>query len=395
VKVLLDAFPLLAPKSGVGYYTYHLLHALQRQYGAQDEYVYFYGRRFSRQILERAPAVDAAVRRTLRRVLADPYRLTQPIKELVFRIGTHRIKPEIYHETNYVLLPFDGRQVVTVFDLSLLRHPETHPAGRVRFFEKYFNVRLRRADHVLVISEFTKRELMELAGVAADAITVTPLAPPTGLTRPADEQLAAFRARHDLPATFILYLGNLEPRKNLEMLLAAYDCLRQRRGATPPLVLAGEATWLSERVFEEITRRGLGGHVLTPGYVPEAELALWYAAASVFVYPSRYEGFGLPVVEAMAAGTPCIVADTSSLPEVSGDAAIKVGPDEIEGWADALEEVLDSRERSAEMRTAGYARAAQFSWEKCAAQTRAVYTQVVRRGKSEGTRLADERGSGL
>jgi alpha-1,3-rhamnosyl/mannosyltransferase len=375
VKILINAFPLLAPKSGVGYYTYHLAHALQRRYGAQDEYVYFYGRRFRRDILERAPAIDAAARRTLRRLMADPYRITQPLKELVFRAGIRLIKPELYHETNYVLLPFRGPQVVTVFDLSILRHPETHPRGRVRFFTDYFGPRLEQADHILVISEFTRRELQSLLGVAEERITVTHLAPPAGFARPSAAEVQRFRTRRGLPDEFILYLGNLEPRKNLLLLLEAYAALRAR-GPAPPLVLAGEPTWLSEPIFDAIKSAGLEAEVLTPGYVPEEELALWYAAATVFVYPSRYEGFGLPVVEAMAVGTPCIIADATSLPEVGGDAAIRVAPDDTEGWAAGMAALVESEERRAALREAGRVRAGQFTWDRCATLTHGVYERV-------------------
>ena len=152
MKILINAFPLLAPKSGVGYYAYHLLHALRRLYGVADQYMYFYGRRFSREIAERPPAFDAATRRVLKQLFENPYRLTQPLKELLFRCAAPWIGADVYHETNYVLLPYRGRQVVTVFDLSIKRYPETHPASRVKFFNAYFDRRLGNADHIIAIS---------------------------------------------------------------------------------------------------------------------------------------------------------------------------------------------------------------------------------------------------
>jgi len=378
VKVLVDAFPLLAPKSGVGYYAFHLLSALRRRFGVSDDVVYFYGRRFSRLIADRPPAFDAAVRRTLKRVMTDPYRFTQPFKELLFRIGTRIIKPDLYHETNYVLLPFTGPQVVTVFDLSIKRFPETHPAGRVRFFNKYFDQRLPRANHIIAISEFTKRELIEVMGVEPGKITVTPLAPPPGFARPSAGELAAFRRAQGFDQPFLLYLGNLEPRKNLVMLVRAYASFVARSGpAVPPLVLAGEQTWLSGPLVEEIDRLGLRSRVVLPGYVPEMELPCWYASALAFLYPSKYEGFGLPVIEAMAVGTPVLAADAASLPEVAGDAAILLPPDDEDAWADAMAALVDSASSRDVLSRKGMARAAQFSWDRCAELTHAVYERVV------------------
>jgi alpha-1,3-rhamnosyl/mannosyltransferase len=378
VKILINAFPLLAPKSGVGYYTWHLLRALAARYQPQDDFVYFYGRRFARVIAPRPPQLDVQARRVLRRLLADPYRLTQPIKELIFRYGATRVAPTLYHETNYVLLPFRGPQVVTVFDLSIKRYPQTHPRGRVRFFNAYFDRRLPNADRILAISEFTKRELCTLMNVPPERVTVTPLAPPAGFTRASAEAIQTFRQRRNLPPAFFLYLGNLEPRKNLVMLVRAYARLRRRHGAAlPPLVLAGEATWLSDNLFSTIASERLAEHIILPGYVPEEELPLWYSAATLFVYPSLYEGFGLPVIEAMAVGTPVIIADAASLPEIAGDAAVVLPPDDEEQWAAAIERLWQSPAECERWRAAGLRRAAQFTWDACAVQTHRVYEEVV------------------
>ncbi len=378
MKVLIDAFPLNAPKSGVGYYTYHLLHALRRAYAGEDDFLYFYGRRFSRRIAERPPALDAAARRTLKTLFANPYKLTQPIKEILFRVGARTAKPDVYHETNYVLLPFRGPQVVTVFDLSVKRFPETHPSGRVRFFNKYFDQRLPRADHILAISEFTKQELVEIMGVAPGKITVSPLAPPASFPVPASEEIERFRHKRQLPEDFFLYLGNLEPRKNLVLLLRAYEQLVARHsGSAPALVLAGEPTWLSESIFDEVDSLGLRDHVVLPGYVPEAELPLWYGSALAFVYPSLYEGFGLPLVEAMAVGTPVLAARAASLPEVAGDAAILLPTDDVDAWTNAMDELAQSPEKREFLRERGLARAALYSWEQCAEITHNVYEKVA------------------
>jgi len=378
VKILIDAFPLLAPKSGVGYYTWHLLTALKNLYASQDDFIYFYGRRFSRDIADRPPALDAVTRTTLKKLFKDPYRFTQPIKELVFRIGSHILKPDIYHETNYVLLPYSRPSVVTVFDMSILRHPETHPAGRVRFFNDYFQKRLPAAHHILSISEFTRQELISLMNIDPAKITVTPLAPPPNFSCPGQEELSQFIHEKQLPEKYLLYLGNLEPRKNLVMLIKAYELFVSRtNGTIPPLVLAGEPTWLSEQIFDEVRSRKLESHVIFPGYVPEHELPFWYAGATTFLYPSLYEGFGLPLVEAMAVGTPVLAAHAGSLPEVAGDAALLLPPHDPDAWADALCLILENDEQAMALRAKGLERAAGFSWEHCARITHRVYEKVL------------------
>lgn len=378
IRLLLDAFPLLAPKSGVGYYTWHLLHALTESYTDQFDYIYFYGRRFSRHIIPRPSSFDTTARATLKRYLPNPYRITQPIKEFVFSRGVSFYKPQLYHQLNYVLLPFNGPQVATVFDLSIARFPELHPRARVNFFNTYFYERLHRATRIIVISEFTKRELCAVADVPEDRVDVTYLAAPPHFTQPTDKTLRTFQKKKQLNRGYILYVGNLEPRKNLVTLLYAYNALRQTaKTPPPPLVLAGEATWLADSIFSTITSLALDNHVIIPGYIPEEELPLWYAGASVFVYPSRYEGFGLPVVEAMALGIPSLVADATSLPEVTGDAAWRIAPDDVDAWCAALHTLLNEPELREKYSRMGRERAALFSWERCARDTVNVYTRCL------------------
>ena len=377
MKILLDAFPLNAPKSGVGYYTYHLLKALSKIYQNEDEFIYFYGRRFSKNIIDRPATVDAATRKTLKALFRDPYRITQPIKELIFKFGAKRINPDIYHDTNYVLLPYSGRQVVTVFDMSIKRFPETHPAGRVKFFNEYFDKRIPKADHILSISEFTKNELIEIMGISPDKITVTPLAQPENFYRPSFRQIQKFKKDNQLPDNYFLYLGNIEPRKNLITLIQAFKHFSDSNHNIK-LILAGSQTWLSETVIQEIKNLNLENSVFMPGYVNEKDLPLWYASALAFVYPSKYEGFGLPVIEAMATGTPVITSNVSSLPEVAGDAAILIPPDDIDSWASSMSAIANPSKMREKLISSGLARAETFSWEKCARMTHDVYEKVIR-----------------
>jgi glycosyltransferase involved in cell wall biosynthesis len=190
--------------------------------------------------------------------------------------------------------------------------------------------------------------------------------------------VAAFRREKHLPERFILFLGTLEPRKNVVSLLEAYARLvASDGGAWPVLVVAGAKGWFYKKIFATVERLNLADKVLFPGYVPEKEKPLWYNAAETFVYPSLFEGFGLPPLEAMACGTPVIVSDTSSLPEVVGEAGIRVPPDDVVALAEAMAATLDDSAARAEWRKRGLARAARFSWHKTAQQTVCVYERAL------------------
>jgi len=190
------------------------------------------------------------------------------------------------------------------------------------------------------------------------------------------EEVARFRATQALPTPYIFYLGTLEPRKNVVRLLEAYARLRQRGITEYPLVLAGAKGWGYEEIFARVQELGLDEQVRFVGYVPYEAAPLWYNAAALFVYPSLYEGFGLPPLEAMACGTPVVASNTSSLPEVLGEAALLVDPLDVEALAEAMARALLQPALRERLRQAGLARAACFSWRRMAEQTMAVYHLV-------------------
>ena len=197
--------------------------------------------------------------------------------------------------------------------------------------------------------------------------------------------MAEFRRRKGLPERFILFLGTLEPRKNLVRLIDAYALWRKtaypagRGGSSsvPALVIAGGKGWFYDQIFARVTKLGLANDVLFPGFVPGKELPWFYRAAELFVYPSLFEGFGLPVLEALACGTPTIASATSSLPEVAGDAALLVNPEDTRDLADAMGQVLSNPALAAQLRAVGPSRARQFSWTRTAIATTAVYRAVL------------------
>jgi glycosyltransferase involved in cell wall biosynthesis len=272
--------------------------------------------------------------------------------------------------------------VVTVHDLSFLRHPSAFRPFNRTYLSLITQASTRRAARVIAVSASTRQDVITLCGVPAEKVVVVP----NGVTpefSPADPaEVSAFRQRKGLPERYILFLGTLEPRKNLVRLLDAYALLHARaQGASapavPPLVIAGGKGWFYQEIFARVSALGLIGQVTFPGFVPAEELPWWYRGAALFVYPSLFEGFGLPVLEAMACGTPTITSRASSLPEVAGDGAIMVDPEDVEDLAEAMYQVLTTPDLARQLHATGLRQASRFPWSLTAAATREVYRSVL------------------
>jgi alpha-1,3-rhamnosyl/mannosyltransferase len=285
-----------------------------------------------------------------------------------------RVKDYVLHGPGFYLPSFAGRSVVTVHDLSIFRHPAHHPAARVRFMRSEIGVALRRADHVITDSEFTKRELMDVFRWPAERATAIPLAAGSEFHPREAAELAEFLARYRLRyGGYCLFVGTLEPRKNLGTLIDAYQHLPLATRQRWPLVLAGFRGWESDSLHGRIRAAQSQGWLHYLGFLPAVELPLLYSAARLFVYPSMYEGFGLPVLEAMASGVPVLCARGSALTEVAGTAARLMEADDSEGLGAHIAVLLEDSVLLASMRGAGLAWARRFTWQRCAELTAAVY----------------------
>jgi len=278
-----------------------------------------------------------------------------------------------------VALPCKG--VVTVMDLSFLAYPESFKRPQ-RFYQTTFTrLSARHATRLIAISLQTARDLIRRFQVPANKITVIYPGVDSRF-RPLAEgpELNQFRRKLGLPDRFILCVGTLEPRKNLVMLLRAYNQFKRQTRTDHKLVLAGGKGWLDQPIQRTISELGLDSDVLLPGFVAENELPLWYNSADAFVYPSLYEGFGLPALEAMACGRPVLVANTSSLPEVVGEAGILLNPDSPEVWAEALMRICSDGNLRSDLSSRALARAQLFSWSKMARETVLVYHEALSGG---------------
>lgn len=272
-------------------------------------------------------------------------------------------------------------RVVTIHDAVPYVYPRTSSRLDWLIYRLWLPFAIRRANQVITDSRQSCEDIMANLPVQSDKIVVIPLAA-DGRFRPMEPaEVAPILREYGVDGPYILYVGSLTARKNLPRLVEAYARLR-RWSERWKLVVAGVRKWKSAPIFDAVQRLGLESHLHFTGYVADEDLPALYNGADLFAFPSLYEGFGLPVLEAMACGTPVVTSDTSSLPEVAGDAALQVDPYNVEAMADAMRRMLEDGDLAQELRERGLARAAQFSWERTARETVKVYEQVL--GRNNG-----------
>jgi glycosyltransferase involved in cell wall biosynthesis len=301
------------------------------------------------------------------------------LEQIALPLELLRCKIDLLHSPDFIP-PFTGgfKRVITVHDLNFLFYPQFLTAQSRLYYNDQIARAVQVADHILADSHATRLDLIRLLNVPEAKITVVWLAPNVEVYHPLSKpEIAAARDRLQLPDRFILFAGTLEPRKNVAGLLRAYRLLLEHDPHAPDLILAGSRGWLFAETRALIDELRLRDHVRWIDSPPDGNLAALYAAATVFVLPSHYEGFGLTVLEAMACGAPCVVSDRGSLPEIAGGAAKEIDPGDVVELTEALAGVLNDVELQQQLRRKGFERAAEFSWERCARETLAVYQRVL------------------
>jgi alpha-1,3-rhamnosyl/mannosyltransferase len=284
----------------------------------------------------------------------------------------------VFHSPNFFLPPFGGRSVVTFHDLSVYFQAHTHPPERVRFMRLQIDLALQRASVIITDSEFTRQEIIDYFGWPKDSIYVVPLAcGPEFCPRTAQQLVEPLRRYGLEPGGYVLFTGTIEPRKNLLTLLEAYSRLPRSLRQSVSLVLCGHRGWMSDTIHRRMQRAASEGWLKYLGYVAQEDLPGLMAGARLFVYPSYYEGFGLPVLEAMACAVPVVCSNAASLPEVAGDVPLYHHPDDVPGLTEQLRKGLedeDWRKRAAEL---GRSRSRSYSWTRTAEMTLQVYHRVA------------------
>jgi alpha-1,3-rhamnosyl/mannosyltransferase len=375
MRVAVNGIALLSPLTGIGQYTYHLAKGLHATPGCDLDL--FYGTGWSKE-LRTTPAPGLSRLKTLvKRFVPNPYAVSRFVMQRRFSAGVHASRPDIYHEPNFLAYTCSAPTVITVHDLSWIRYPHTHPIERVRAMNKYFEPGLRRAALILTDSEFVKREVREAFGVKPELIKSVPLGvEPLFHPRSAAETLPVL-TRHKLQhGRYLLAVGTLEPRKNLQVVLQAFMRLPPATRKQYPLVLVGMTGWHTSALEAQMAPMIQSGELRQLGYVSRPDLAAVIAGAVTLIYPSVYEGFGLPPLEAMACGVPVIASNVSSLPEVVGDTGVLIGPHDVQAVADAMGLLIADPMLRDKMAAQALTRSQGFTWEKCVAQTMSAYQQV-------------------
>ena len=359
MRVCLIAVTMDENRAGIARYCYNLFKNLKR-IDSENEYI-LVRRKASNECDCGGELVVPYPKIPMKRTIGNYIQLPLELKKEKFDVihDLSQISPFIFN--------FSSSKVLTIHDLSPILFPETY--GKIHvFLQKYILPKtLKNVDKVIAVSENTKKDIVKYLGFPEESIEV--------VYNGVDERfkpLSHDSCLYDF-SPYILFVGTLEPRKNVTTLLKAFYILKKRKEVMHKLVIAGGKGWKNKEVYETVRRLNLSNSVKFLGYVPEEELPKLYSGADLFVYPSLYEGFGLPLLEAMACGCPVITSNVSSLPEVVGDAGILVDPLDVNGLADMMYKVLNNEDVREKMVKKGSKRAKMFSWERCAEETLRVY----------------------
>lgn len=369
----IDGYPLIFPKTGIGHYTFELATALARM-APQHTFELVAPNQYPKDIsaqLEPFP--------NLRAISLETNFITRRWSAIGLPRYLRRSPVDLFHGTNYVVpLRHRDRNVLSVHDLSSFTYPETHDERIARRARRRLPIMLRSAARIITLTEAVKRELVDRFKIEEARVTAIPLAP-RRLFRPITENEAAeVRRRLEVANDFILFVGTIEPRKNLLTLVRAFAELLRTTKHRPQLVIAGPKGWLTGEFDLAVGQADFGDQLRMVGYVSDDDLRALYSSCKVFVYPSLYEGFGLPTLEAMACGAPVIASRIDALVEVLGKNARFVDPMDAAALVGTMVELLENKVERERLSTSGVQHAARFSWEKTAALTLSVYEQLCR-----------------
>lgn len=384
MKIILSVQPIRFPMTGIGRYTLELARHLQDITDIEE--LKFFG---DEQFVDALPVPGNSQSKPASLITRIKHRLARnPVLLDIYRKRVHDRRGRalkdsgdcLYHGPNFYLPPFPGRSVVTIHDLSVFTMPEHHPVERVMFIRKEVEFALKQATMLITDAEFTRREVADYFGWPLDKVRSTALAGGAEFFPRDAETVAPVLARYDLkPGGYALYTGTIEPRKNLIRLIDAYSRLPQALRQRFPLILAGYKGWNNGETMARIEKAEREGWARYLGFVPDADLPVLFAGARLFAFPSLYEGFGLPVLEAMASGIPVVTSTSSTLPEVAGDAAATCAPEDVETLTTLLAQGLDDDNWRRNAIEKGFAQSQKFSWRRCAEETAAIYRNALAR----------------
>ncbi|RUA15207.1 MAG: glycosyltransferase family 1 protein [Clostridia bacterium] len=375
MKIAIDYTPAALQGAGIGRYTRGLVDALMPLLGPGDELTLLYPRGdspFARKDwpgkvdIRHLPLPDR-----YQTILWHRLRLPLPIEWLVGDV-------DIFHAPNFLLPPARrAKTLLTIHDLAFLVRPEYAWPDLRRFLEKAVPRSVARAHHILADSEASKQDAMRLFGLPSARVTVVGAGVDSRFRPMPPEETAGVRAKYGLEWPFVFSISTLEPRKNFDGLVRAFARARREANLPHHLVIAGGKGWMYEQIFAAVAEEGAGDFVHFPGFVPDSDLPALYNLAELFAFPSHYEGFGLPLLEALASGTPALATNVSSLPEIAGDAAWLVPADDPEALVAGLTHLLTDAGARAELRARGPGQAARFTWDAAARRLMDTYRALA------------------
>ena len=386
LKILIDATPISPKPSGVGFYVASLIQALSILQSQEDfQLGIAYQPRLKNWLRGEGEFPDYLKLYPELYFLPLPIRLSNLILDnfpslLPFYFERHLDSPNIVHGTNYNVYPYKKSiKIMSLYDISFIKYPQ-YTNSVVKTYAKRVKHCLQWTDLIITISESSKNDIIKYLHVTPDHIYVTPLASryyPNYLSPETREQLK-LSVNYDFSKPYILFVSTIEPRKNIINLISAYNSLKEKYKIEHQLVLIGRKGWHYEPIFAAIESSPWRSQIHHLDYLSDELVALFYSKAEAFVYPSYYEGFGLPVLEAMTLGAPVITSNTSSLPEVAGDAALFVNPDNPMDLVDAILQIISDSNLRRELIEKGHERAKLFSWERTARETLKAYKSLVK-----------------
>jgi glycosyltransferase involved in cell wall biosynthesis len=375
-KIVINAIPLLSKLTGIGRYALEICKRISLL-ELNADFSYFYGY-YNKNLYMTDIPPSGKFTKKIKNILGRHYYIKKTTREFLLFLSRFSSQTfDLYWEPNIVPIEHirSKHLITTVHDFSFLHYPECLPQENKEYLQKHFWKNIQKSDRIITGSKYIKDEVVDQLRYEADRVEVIHHGIDHEYFRRFDRSLLnGFVAAHNLPARFILFVGSIEPRKNLKNALLAYNSLPDAFKKEYKFVLAGFSGWKNEEVMKIIRKEA---NIVYLGYLPNEDLAYLYNLASVFLYPSLYEGFGLPPLEAMACGTPVIVSDSSSLPEVCRDAAFYIDPRSIESISDGIIKVISDSELRSALTQKGVDRANMFSWDDSARKHLSLFTEVL------------------
>lgn len=377
MKINLELQPCLKNKSGIGIYTYELARILQKKNGIElsGNIFNFLNRNDISKDIE-------GLNMNINICSIFPYGVYRRVWNRV-HINYNKLfnsHDELYHFFNFIVPPkITGKVITTIHDMTYILYPETMDEKNLKRITDDIDYSVNRADKIITVSESSKNDIIKYLKVPSSKIEIVY----NGVDYDrfnkdySNDEKRAVKNKYSLPEKYMLYMGTLEPRKNIESIVKAYSVFKKNYNSKIKLVIAGKKGWLFESIFQLMERLNLEDEVIFTDYVDEEDKPIIYQMSSLFVFPSIYEGFGIPVLEAMAASVPVITSNVSSLPEVAGDAAILVSPKDIDAIAENMNKILTDNRLRESLINKGHIQAKKFTWEASAEKLYKIYKSMM------------------